>query len=552
LPFGGSRILFRFQPPEAIQVLYKFFLDRAIRILLYRKGQQSVEFHFLFFRFNKPSLKKGPIPMDANCIRDLAGIVGEPWVTTDDEHLKGYAKDNSFVPPRMPQCVARPGSAEDLEETVRWANRTRTPLVPVSSGEPRLRGDTIPRLGGAVVDLQRMKRIVRIDRRNRVAVIEPGVTFGELVPALAREGLRLNGPLLPRSNKSVLASVLEREPGLMPRYQWDISDPLCCLEVVFGTGDRFRTGEAAGPGGLEAQWRIGGAQKFPLGPHQVDYHRLVQGAQGTMGIATWASIKCEILPKAKKLFFLHAERIEDLVPLAYELTKKGYGDEVFLMNRVELAALLKGAGILPEFQAAQTGLPSWVLTFCISGGAYFPEEQLEVLEKDLKELAQSLGQVFSQTAGDLPAARMLSLLDRCSDEPYWKYGVLGQFREIFFITTLDRSPRFIETVRLLAGETGVPESRIGVYLQPVVQGTSCHCEFDLFFDGEDAKESAKTRELFERASSALIRQGAFFSRPYPAWADEVYRTQGTFAETLKKVKAVFDPNGILNPGKLCF
>lgn len=490
--------------------------------------------------------------MHANWTRDLAGIVGQPWVTVDGERLEAYAKDNSFVPPRMPQCMVQPGGAEELQETVRWANQTRTPLIPVSSGEPRLRGDTVPRLGGVVVDLQRMRKIVRIDPRNRVAVIEPGVTFGELIPALAAEGLRLNGPLLARSNKSVLASVLEREPGVMPRHQWDSSDPLCCLEVVFGTGDRFRTGEAAGPGGLEVQWRIGGAQKFPLGPHQVDYHRLVQGAQGTMGIATWASIKCEMLPKAKKVFFLHAERIEDLIPFAYELTKRGYGDELFLMNRVELAALLKGAGILPAFQAAQAGLPSWVLTFCISGGAYFPQEQLEVLERDLKDLAQSLGQVLSQTAGDLSAACMLSLLDRSSDEPYWKYGALGQFREIFFITSLDRSLRFIETVRSLAGETGVPETRVGIYLQPVVQGTSCHCEFDLFFDGRDAKESARTKELFERASSVLIRQGAFFSRPYPAWADEVYRAQGTFAETLKKVKAVFDPNGILNPGKLCF
>lgn len=490
--------------------------------------------------------------MEANWTSDLAGIVGEPWVTVDRERLEAYAKDNSFVPPRMPQCVVQPGGADELEETVRWANRTRTPLIPVSSGEPRLRGDTIPRLGGVMVDLQRMKKIIRIDRRNRVAVIEPGVTFGDLVPALAREGLRLNSPLLARSNKSVLASVLEREPGLMPRYQWDISDPLCCLEVVFGTGDRFRTGEAAGPGGLDAQWRIGGAQKFPLGPHQVDYHRLVQGAQGTMGIATWASIKCETLPKSKKLFFLSAERLEDLVPFAYELTKKGYGDELFIMNRVQLAALLKGAGVLPEFLSAQAGLPSWVLTFCISGGTYFPEEQIEYLEKDLKELAQSLGQVLSQTAGDLAAARMLALLDRCSGEPYWKYGALGQFREIFFITLLDRSLRFIETARSLAAETGVPETRVGVYLQPVVQGTSCHCEFDLFFDGQDAKESARVKELFERASSALIRQGAFFSRPYPAWAAEVYRTQGTFTETLKKVKAVFDPKGILNPGKLCF
>jgi hypothetical protein len=40
----------------------------------------------------------------------------------------------------------------------------------------------------------------------------------------------------------------------MPKYHWDIGDPLACVEVIFGTGDMFRTGAAAGPGSLEEQW----------------------------------------------------------------------------------------------------------------------------------------------------------------------------------------------------------------------------------------------------------------------------------------------------------
>ena len=77
------------------------------------------------------------------------------------------------------------------------------------------------------------------------------VTFGELIPAAAKKGLRLNMPLQPRQTKSVVGSMLSREPVIMPHYHWDISDPIGSTEVVFGTGDMFRTGAAAGPGSIE-------------------------------------------------------------------------------------------------------------------------------------------------------------------------------------------------------------------------------------------------------------------------------------------------------------
>jgi FAD/FMN-containing dehydrogenase len=441
---------------------------------------------------------------------------------------------------------------EEIQETVRWANRENTPLVPVSSGTPRIRGDTVPGKGGVVVDMERLNKVIRIDRKNRVILVEPGVTFAQLAPNLEEQGLRLAGPLLPRANKSVVASVLEREPTLMPRYHWDISDPLCTMEVVFGSGDVFRTGEAAGPGGLEGQWAIGGAQKFPLGPHQVDYHRLVQGAQGTMGIVTWATIKCELVPQVKKPLFLAAQRLEDLFGFAYDLTKQGYGDELFIANRIQLAAMLKETGVHDDFEATLKSLPRWILVFCISGGRWFPEEQIEYLEKDLKRIAQGHGQPLQNAVGNATSSHALTLFAKHSGEPYWKYNVKGDFREIFFVTTLDRTPPFLEVVHRAAEEAGIAREQIGVYLQPIVQGTSCHCEFDLYFDPADKKEMSKAKKLFELASSRLIEQGAFFSRPYPAWADAVYASQTPFVDSLKKVKAVFDPNQVMNPGKLCF
>ena len=57
--------------------------------------------------------------------------------------------------------------------------------------------------------------------------------------SLAKNDFRLSTPLLPRANKSVVASLLERQPTLVPKYQWTLPEPLRCLEVVWGNGTRL-------------------------------------------------------------------------------------------------------------------------------------------------------------------------------------------------------------------------------------------------------------------------------------------------------------------------
>jgi len=176
---------------------------------------------------------------------ELMALVGEKNVLDDPTTLEGYSKDQSFTQTIKPRFVVRPSNVDEVQKIVGWANETRTPLVPVSSGPPHFHGDTIPSVPGAIiVDLSGMKRIINIDRRNRMAVVEPGVTYSELEPALAAKGLTLSKPLLPRANKSVVTSLLEREPRLNCRMQWSSLDPLRCLEIVWGDGNRLWTGDA--------------------------------------------------------------------------------------------------------------------------------------------------------------------------------------------------------------------------------------------------------------------------------------------------------------------
>jgi FAD/FMN-containing dehydrogenase len=250
--------------------------------------------------------------------KKLAKIVGAANVSQKPAVLEEYSGDMSFVNTVRPAYVVKPRNSDDIAKLVKLANKTLTPLVPVSSGPPHFRGDTVPGTGGAVVvDLSKMKKVIRVDRFHRVAMVEPGVTFAELIPAVEKAGLRLNMPLAPRKSKTVVGSMLEREPVVMPKYQWDISDPMACVEVVFGSGETFRTGQAAGPGTIEEQWAAGGAQKTPYGPGPVQWNRLIQEAQGTMGIVTWASLRCELLPKVEEPFFVGSADLNRLFELVH-------------------------------------------------------------------------------------------------------------------------------------------------------------------------------------------------------------------------------------------
>ncbi|MCX5860240.1 MAG: FAD-binding protein [Proteobacteria bacterium] len=495
----------------------------------------------------KPAAKTRPSAGGEQLIK----IFGANRVSDDPMVLQRYGSDLSFSPAKSPDFVVRPSRAEEVKALVEWANRTAASLVPVSSGPPHFRGDTVPgQEGSVVVDLSGMKKILRLDRRNRVAMIEPGVTFQELKPEVEKQGMKLMLPLAPRATKSVIGSCLEREPILVPKYHWDMSDPLCCTEVVFGTGDLFRTGAAAGPGTLEEQWAAGQAQKSPLGPGQTDLFRVVQGAQGTLGILTWATVRLELLPSIQKLYLAGGRKVEELIDLVYGMQRLKLGDECLILNRLDLAAILETQP--EEINKLMTGLPPYILIFVVAGYDRFPEERVDYQTKDIMELARKHGVQPVTGLPGVDAGKLLRAISGPSAEPYWKLRPRGNCADIFFLTTLDRAPGFIKVMSEVMEKTGFPASDLGVYLQPIQQGRSCHFEFNLAFAPDDPAGVKRARETFDRASQALLKQGAFFSRPYGSWPEMLRRLDAESVIALKKVKNIFDPRNVMNPGKLFF
>jgi len=468
-------------------------------------------------------------------------------VFDDARSLEEYSKDLSFTPAIRPGCVVRPKTGEEVRSIVGWANQTGTPLVPVSSGPPHFRGDTVPSVGGAViVDLSGLNRIVRIDRRNKIAIVEPGVTFDQLQPELARAGMVLSMPLLPRRSKSVVTSLLEREPILIPRFQWQLLDPLRFLEVVWGNGDTLRTGEAGAYRPIDADKPI--MQLAPFGPVQVDYYRLVSAAQGTMGIVMWAAAKCEVLPTVHEFFFVPSDTLNPLIDLAYKVLRVRFGDELFIMNNANLASV--AGEDREEIERLKQELPNWVLVLGIAGRNRLPEERVRFQREDISGMCQDLGLKLLSRVCTVNGTQMEQLLGQCNRETPWKLSGKGGGQDIFFLTTLDRTPEFIEAVSAVSREEKYSTADIGIYLQPTQQGASCHCEFNFPFDPGNSSQRGIVSGLYRRASETLLKHDAFFSRPYGIWADMVYNRDAQTTMTLKKIKGIFDPNNIMNPGRL--
>ena len=175
--------------------------------------------------------------------------------------------------------------------------------------------------------------------------------------------------------------------------------------MIWGGGQRFFTGEAGwGPADLQGQWAAGGRQVDPKGPAQTDFYRLLTGAQGTLGIVTWASVKCELLADPKKLLFVTADKLEELVDLTYRLTRIRVADELFLVNGAYLATLVGTDAA--DIAAVRDALPAWTLVMGVGGRALFPEERMAVAEKDIAEAVAAQGMRLLSAIPGLATSRV--------------------------------------------------------------------------------------------------------------------------------------------------
>ncbi len=482
---------------------------------------------------------------------ELIKIVGAEAVLDDPGALEPYTVRHSLWTTPLPNVVVSAGNMEEAQKVIQFANEKKVPLKPSSSGV-HFR-ECGPILGGILLDLSKMKGITKIDNRNRKVTVEPGVTWGELTEELAKQQMRTILPLVPHADSSVLVSCLERDPSVIPMFEY--GELILSMQMIWPTGELFRTGSAATIGfGKEGNLAEG---CYPYGPGPIDAMRLMQGAQGTMGTALWANIKTERLPVVNKSYFIPFENSEDVVEAIYAIQRKRIGHECFAVNSVDLAGLL-AKDMATDYGKIEKQLPRWSVLMILSGAKYFPEDKFAYEKEALFEVRNHVFP-FTEILDVIPGYGSTKSLPELlrnpwpAGETYWKERFKGACQDLFFITTMEKAPIFVDTVSQIASEQGYDQREIGIYIQPIEFGAGAHVEFNLFYDPYSPEEIETVKQVYTESIKEALRLEAHFTRPYgKVTADLVYEKAGSYTMLAKKTKEILDPNNIMNPGTLCF
>jgi hypothetical protein len=276
-----------------------------------------------------------------------------------------------------------------------------------------------------------------------------------------------------------------------------------------------------------------------------------------MGVVTWTNLKIMYATKKDKVFFAAVDDVAYVQEFLYRILPRRVGQEVLLLNRTDLAAII-AENWPAEFERLRATLPPWTLIIVVSGLVRRPDEKIAYEVKLLKEVIRN---EFRKLALDeaLPGfpglgGKILSLLRNPwpADVPYWKNRWQGASQSLFFIARPNKAPQYVDIVEAVAPKHGYAVADIGSYIQPIEHNRACQVEFTFFYDEKDAAAKARIAALYRDAARALINEGALFTRPYGDLAPMVYERAAGYVAGLRRVKKIFDPNNIMNPGNLCF
>lgn len=482
-------------------------------------------------------------------ISELSQLLPDGSISTDVEQIVEVTRSATLSRPgHSPTCIVSPANRNELQAVILHANKIGLNLTVTSSSGVHRHGGISNQQENVLIDLSHWQKVDLIDRRNRVCRIEPGVTYGQIIPILTEHGMTLPLPLAPRSGKSVLASVMDRVPSTWPNKQWDASDPAGSTEFFFGNGERFRSGAAGGPGTIAQQRQSGGAQKFSSGPSQTDFHRVIQGAQGTLGILSWITLRTELKPTVQKTLLTGSERLEDLLPFVYAVQRGLLGEQTFILDRTATAMLLASNGTT-SFEKVRATCPAYICLQNIAGFERLPQERLDYHFAEIGAFADKFDLHLDEQIGTISAADLLSRSSQPTGEIDWRDKLYGNSFSIFFLSTLDRSPTFRRIIMDCAQEFNIPEEEIGTYLQPINQNHACHMEFIFPCELGSEKKTNHLKQFEKIAVTSLMEAGAFFSRPYGSAAEIVWDQNPANYQLVRTVKGIFDPNRVLQRGK---
>ena len=449
---------------------------------------------------------------------ELEKIVGKDNVLATPEALKAYSYDGTSSWIHEPDVVVFPTSTEQISQIMKLANGEKIPVTPRGGGT-NVSGGSVPIMGGIVLVTTKMNNILKIDKENLTATVEPGVVLQDLTLRLAKDGL-----FFPPDPQSFLGATLG---GIIAE---NAGGPACVKygvtkQYILGIEVVLPTGEIVNLGGRTLKNVVG-----------YDLLHIFISSEGTLGVITKAELKLNPIPPAKKTIMV----------VYADVAKAGEGVFRVLENGVipDKIELLDNWVINRIEEMSPLGLPKdadAVLLFECDG---IPEAVEKETEK-IVEIVKKYGAVDARVAKDMDEANRYWMARRAGFA-----AVFGKAKTVFaedVTVPRGRIPDLINRCKDIAKRHNIEIVVLGHAgdgnLHPAILTDISNKEhYDRAVKGVD--------EIIE----AAVEFGGVLSGEHGIGLEKqkFFRkvTNPVVVDMMKKVKALFDPNNIMNPGKI--
>ncbi len=453
-------------------------------------------------------------------INELTSIVGKEDILVTEEAVTAYASDETPGAYFLPEAVVRPSNSQQVLDILKLANIENFPVIPRGGGTG-ITGGALAAYGGIVVAFERFNRIIDIDTSNRMAVIEPGVINGVLQNEAEKSGLLY--PINPASMDSCTlgGNVAEATGGANTVRYGTTRNYICGMKAITGDGNI---------------WKGGGK----LVKNSTD-HNLIQlmcGSEGTLSIFTELIFKLIQLPK-KNIWIIAPFKNIHVIPLvANEIFKNSFNPTmVELMDSATLSYCSRYLKANIQFNTCHQ------LLIRLDGDN----------SNELERISEIIGGICMQNG----AEDILIADTKTEQEKIWKirsgiHDAIVNFAQSVceedVVVPVYCINKLIYEVYKLADKYNLNPVLFGHMGDGNLHVNYTSGEKDTVVSSEDIMELRK--DLFKAAFSLGGKlsgeHGIGISKKpfYSKYVDSGY------IKTLKNIKKVYDPNNILNPGKI--
>ena len=453
----------------------------------------------------------------ARALKDLSQIVGPRNLITRHKDLARYASDGTKLV-FMPDAVAFPGSSEEISMLFLLANRAFFPVIPRGGGSG-MSGGSLPIEGGLVLAMDRLNHILLIDRDNFTAKVEPGVITKCLQDEVEKVGLFYPPDPASSDVSTIGGNVAECAGGLRGLKYGVTRDYIMGLTVVLPTGEIIRTGGET----------IKGVAGY-------DLTRLIVGSEGTLAVITSITLRLIPKPAAKRTMAAFFPAISSAIQTVSDIIREKIVPVTLeFMDRLCLDCVRDALGIdIPRETDA-------MLLIEVDGDKIVVEHEAERIRKICR---RSRAIEFRIATGRKEAERLWEA--RRGVSPSLIKLRPGKVSEDVVV------PR--SRMRELLSFLGDLRERYTLPIAAFGHAGDGNIHVNIMMDKDDPDEVAKgdkiVRELFKRVidlRGTITGEHGVGVTKAPYMDMEFSRPA---LDLMLRLKKAFDPNGILNPGKI--